>query len=74
MGVKVDAAGDVELRPMTLIFAENARGKTTLCDILRSVKTGDSNWILGRHALSTQDAAEVELLFDNTISRFRLNK
>lgn len=72
--LKVDAAGDVELRPMTLVFAENARGKTTLCDILRSVKTGDPNWILGRHALSTQDAAEVELLFDNRLSRFRSNK
>lgn len=26
-------AGDVELRPVSLVYAENGRGKTTLCDI-----------------------------------------
>ncbi len=31
------AAGDVTFRRYTLIFAENGRGKTTLCAILRSL-------------------------------------
>jgi wobble nucleotide-excising tRNase len=33
------ASGDVTFRRFTLIFAENGRGKTTLCAILRSLAT-----------------------------------
>jgi len=61
---KVDAAGDVELWPMTLIFGENARGKTTLCDILRSLKTGNGAYIHGRRSLALGEKPEVYLLFD----------
>jgi wobble nucleotide-excising tRNase len=33
------AAGDVTFRRFTLVFAENARGKTTLCALLRSLSS-----------------------------------
>ena len=33
--VDCKAVGDVEFRPLTLVFGENGRGKTTLCGVLR---------------------------------------
>lgn len=48
------ACGDVDLEKLSLIYAENGRGKTTLSAILRSLKTGSSILIeerkrLGQH-------------------------
>ena len=34
---KCFAAGDITFKTGTLVFAENGRGKTTLCAILRSL-------------------------------------
>jgi len=34
------ANGDVTFHKLTLVYAENGRGKTTLCAILRSLQTG----------------------------------
>ena len=39
-----NASGDVELKKLNVIYAENGRGKTTLCDILRSLKTSDAEY------------------------------
>jgi len=41
------ALGDVTFRRFTLIFAENARGKTTFCAILRSLFTNTPAFIIG---------------------------
>jgi len=68
---KVDAAGDVEFRKLTLIFGENGRGKTTLCDILRSLKTGDGAYIHGRRSLAVGEKPEVHLLFDNSVVTYK---
>lgn len=43
--------GDVTLRRFSLVFAENGRGKTTLCAILRSLQSGDSALITERKTL-----------------------
>jgi len=53
--------GDVTLRKLTLIFAENGRGKTTLCAILRSLQTGKPEFILERKTLGTTDPASVHI-------------
>ena len=45
------ASGDVELKRYNLFFAENGRGKTTLCAILRSLQSGDSAYVVGRTML-----------------------
>jgi wobble nucleotide-excising tRNase len=45
------ARGDVEMRRLTLIYAENGRGKTTLCEVLRSLATGDASRLSGRTTL-----------------------
>jgi wobble nucleotide-excising tRNase len=57
-----NAAGDVTFRRFTLIFAENGRGKTTLCAILRSLATNMPALILGRRTLGAPGQPEVQLL------------
>ena len=51
------ASGDIELKRYNLIFAENGRGKTTLCAVLRSLQSGDPTHVLGRTTLGTGNAA-----------------
>jgi len=45
------AYGDVTFRRYTMIFAENGRGKITLCAILRSLFTNTPALIIGRKTL-----------------------
>lgn len=58
------ATGDVTLKRYNLVFAENGRGKTTLCAILRSLQSGDAAHIMGRRTLGSPDAPEVCVLTD----------
>lgn len=58
------AAGDVTLKRYNLIFAENGRGKTTFCAILRSLQSGDAAYINGRMTLGSQDVPEITILTD----------
>jgi len=58
------ASGDVELKRYNLIFAENGRGKTTFCAILRSLQSGEAVHVLGRATLGTPDAPEIKVLLD----------
>ena len=53
--------GDTLFRRLTLIYGENGRGKTTLCDILRSLANGDADLIKGRATLGTPDKPLVQL-------------
>ena len=65
------AAGDVTFRRFTLIFAENGRGKTTLCTILRSLFTDTPALIIGRATLGGMEPPEVQLLTTNGNVAFR---
>src|SRR6266436_5619593 len=56
------AIGDVSLRRYTLIFAENGRGKTTMCAILRSLFTNTPAIVIGRRTLGMAGDPEVQLL------------
>src|SRR3990172_5375473 len=58
------ASGAVELKRYNLIFAENGRGKTTLCAILRSLQNGDPADIVGRTTLGGTDPPEIRLRSD----------
>jgi len=53
--------GDVTFRKMTLLFAENGRGKTTLCAILRSLQSGQLEYISERKTLGTTEPAYVQI-------------
>lgn len=65
------AAGDVTFRRYTLIFAENGRGKTTLCAILRSLFTNTPAFVIGRATLGSLEPPEVQLLTGNGNISFR---
>ena len=60
------AQGDDELRPLTLIYADNGLGKTTLGAVLRSLHTGNPAYILGRKTLGQSDSPSIQLRFDST--------
>lgn len=61
--------GDVSFRKLTLLFAENGRGKTTLCAILRSLQTGQHEFISERKTLGSIAPASVQMrLGGNTLS------
>jgi ABC-type branched-subunit amino acid transport system ATPase component len=65
------ATGDVTFAKYTLIFAENGVGKTTLCDVIRSLQTGDANYINGRKTLgSTVEPKATILLADGRTAQF----
>lgn len=57
----VSAGAGLALTPLTLIYAENGRGKTTLATILRSLSTGESALIEDRHRLGAAHRPHVVL-------------
>jgi len=65
------ALGDVTFRRFTLIFAENGRGKTTFCAILRSLFMNNPAFIIGRTTLGSIERPEVQLLAGNGTIAFR---
>jgi wobble nucleotide-excising tRNase len=65
------ASGDVTFRRYTMIFAENGRGKTTLCAILRSLFTNTPALIIGRKTLGSAQPPEINLLTATGNIQFR---
>ena len=63
--------GDIEFRKLSLIYGENARGKTTLCSILRSLQSGDSSFITEKKTAGSKEAPEVHVLTDSTSITFK---
>ena len=60
----VDSAANIPLARLTLIYAENGRGKTTLAAVVRSLATGDPIPITERRRLTAQHAPHVVLECD----------
>lgn len=58
------AKNDMEFRKLTLIYAENSCGKTTLADIFRSLQSGDPHLINGRATLGSPQPPEVIIRLD----------
>ncbi|ATY86002.1 hypothetical protein CVV65_14590 [Kyrpidia spormannii] len=64
------AKGDVTFRKLTLVYAENGRGKTTLCAILRSLQSGQPEFISERQTLWATDAPFVHIRLNNADYKF----
>ena len=64
------AIGNPDLCRYTLILGANGFGKTTLCAVLRSLKTGDPALITGRRTLGVEESPTIELLFAEGRTRF----
>ncbi len=58
------SVGDVAFRKLTLLFAENGLGKTTLCAILRSLQSGQHEWITERKTLGTNNPPILQIRLD----------
>jgi len=69
-----NARGDVAFRKLTLLFAENGRGKTTLCAILRSLQTGQPEFISERKTLGTSNPASVQMRLGGININFGTNE
>ncbi len=65
--------GDVTFKKLTLLFAENGHGKTTLCAILRSLQSGQPEFISERKTLGTTDTASVQIRLDSSNLTFGNN-
>ncbi|WP_298288079.1 AAA family ATPase [Novosphingobium sp.] len=57
----VTAGAQLALTPLTLVYAENGRGKTTLATILRSLSTGDAALIEDRRRLGAAHPPHIVL-------------
>jgi len=53
--------GDVAFRKLNLVFADNGRGKTTLCAVLRSLQSGQAEPIKERSTLGVKDLPSVQI-------------
>ncbi len=67
---KSAAGGDTAFAERTLIVGANGFGKTTLCAVFRSLKTGDPSHLIGRKTLGATDPPTVEILHDGGTARF----
>ena len=65
------ASGDTELRKLTLVHADNGRGKTTLCAILRSLRTGDAALVMERKTLDSDGEPHVHILTGDGVAEFK---
>ena len=55
-----------EFTKLNVIYALNACGKTTLCDVFRSLGTGNPDYIHGRKRFGSTNAVEIEFLLDGS--------
>lgn len=67
------ASGNVTFRKLTLIYAENGRGKTTLCAVLRSLQNGQPELIAERKTLAATEPAFVHMRLNETDHKFMNN-
>ncbi|MDZ4178103.1 MAG: AAA family ATPase [Coriobacteriia bacterium] len=59
---KHDAKGDQAFRRLTIIYGDNAIGKTTLAAILDSLRENSSNGVVGRRTLGSKDGQSVRIM------------
>ena len=70
----VDAGKNIDLSQLTLIYADNGRGKTTIATMLRALSTGQSDVILGRQRLGAQQLPEIVIKLGDGSSTAVFNK
>ena len=69
---KLSPDGDVELKEITLIYAENGYGKTTIAGLIRSLKTGEAAYLSERATLGATGKQGVDLLLGSgSVAKFR---
>jgi wobble nucleotide-excising tRNase len=65
------SSDDARLNPVTLIYADNGMGKTTLTALLRSFATGEPHPIQERASVSASEPPKIKLrLHNNVVANF----
>lgn len=67
------ASGPVDLRKVTVVYAENGRGKSSIAQVIRSLSTRCSDHLEERRRLSDPGVV-VELRVDGDSARYRNNR
>lgn len=65
------AAGDQAFRKLTVIYGDNAIGKTTLAAILDSLRENSPGMVMGRKTLGSSGAPEISVLTSAGVRSFR---
>ncbi len=60
-----DRGNEGDFKELNIIYALNACGKSTLCDILRSLSKNDPSYILGRQRLGAGESPEAIIKLDD---------
>ena len=68
VGVFDNATISRELKHIVLIYAENASGKTTLAEVLRSLETGEQSAIAKKHRFNSVHKPHIVLECDGDLS------
>ena len=63
--LRSSSGNDGEFSKVNVIYALNACGKTTLCDVLRSLDTQNSSYVIGRKRIGGEAEPLIDLLSDN---------
>jgi wobble nucleotide-excising tRNase len=69
IGKIVNAPVSSELKKLNIIYGENGSGKTTLCAVMKSLKTGNTDYIKGRASFHTEEPPSVNILHEGGNAR-----
>jgi len=58
---------DHDFVELNVVFASNAAGKSTLCDVLRSMTSGEAAYVVGRKRLDAGNDPEIVVSLDGAI-------
>ncbi|YCM45178.1 AAA family ATPase [Verrucomicrobiaceae bacterium 227] len=58
------AGADHDFAELNVVFASNAAGKSTLCDVLRSMTSGEAAYVVGRKRLDAGNDPEIVVSLD----------
>lgn len=59
---------DHDFAELNVVYASNASGKSTLCDVLRSMTLGEPAYVVGRKRLDPGNDPEIVVSLDSAIS------
>lgn len=64
--LKSESGTQGDFSKLNVIYAQNATGKSTICDVLRSLSTGQPEYVTGRKRFGSNTDIEVEVLLHGT--------
>lgn len=69
IGKIVNAPASSELKKLNILYGENGSGKTTLCAVMKSLKTGNTDYIKGRASFYTEETPSITILHEGGNAR-----